>query len=191
MLTCVLAIVPVKGLEGGKSRLAPVLSPAERSELVLRMLDFVLEACAESLCVTETLVVTPDARIARGDRLVIDRGTGHAEAIATALADPRARAGAIVVMADCPLATPEALDRLAEAARPVALARAADGGMNGLALRELGLFEPAFGVPASARVTADRARAAGIEPAVLDDPLLAFDVDTPSDLERLRALVAA
>jgi len=187
----VLAIVPVKGLDGSKTRLAKVLSASERAELVVTMLDCVLEACSEAAAVHETLVVTPDARVARGDHVLIDEGEGHAPAIARALADPRARDGAIVVMADCPLVLPEAIDRLADAARPVALARASDGGMNALAVRAPSAFEPVFGVRHSARRTEERARAAGIEAVVVDDPLLAFDVDRPADLERLRGLVAA
>jgi len=187
----VLGIVPVKGLDGPKSRLAGVLSASERAELVVTMLECVLEACAESAAVRETLVVTPDERVALGHAVLIDEGAGHAPAIARALADPRAREGAIVVMADCPLVLPEAIDRLAEAARPVAIARAGDGGMNALAVRDPAAFEPAFGVRHSARRTDERARAAGIEAVVVDDPLLAFDVDRPADLERLRGLVTA
>ena len=186
-----LAIVPVKGLNGAKTRLSPVLSASERRDLVLTMLDCVLEACEGAEAVTRTLVVTPDTTLGRGDEVLVDEGAGHAPAIATALADPRAARGAIVVMADCPLVLPEALDRLAEAARPVAIARAADGGMNALALTRAGAFEPAFGTRGSASETERRARAAGIEAAVVDDPLLAFDVDRPADLERLRGLVAA
>jgi 2-phospho-L-lactate/phosphoenolpyruvate guanylyltransferase len=187
----VLAIVPVKGLDGAKTRLAGVLSPSERAELVLTMLDCVLEACAESAAIDEILVVTPDERVARGDAVLVDEGAGHAPAIARALADPRARGGAVVVMADCPLVLPEAIDRLAEAAQPVAIARATDGGMNALAVRDPAAFEPAFGVRHSARRTDERARAAGVDAVILDDPLLAFDVDRPADLERLRGLVAA
>jgi 2-phospho-L-lactate guanylyltransferase len=187
----VLGIVPVKGLDDAKSRLAGMLSASERAELVVTMLECVLEACAESTAVHEMLVVTPDERVARGNAVLVDEGAGHAPAIARALADPRARAGAIVVMADCPLVLPEAIDRLADAAQPVAIARATDGGMNALAVRDPTAFEPAFGVPHSARRTDERARAAGIDAVVVDDPLLAFDVDRPADLERLRGLVAA
>jgi 2-phospho-L-lactate guanylyltransferase len=187
----VLAIVPVKGLRDSKSRLAAVLTEAERGVLVREMLDCVLEACAEAAAIEATLVVTPDPALAPELDALVDGGVGHAEAIAQALADPRADGGAVVVMADCPLALPEALDRLVEAAGPVALAPAEDGGLNALALRNPQAFEPAFGVPEAARVTVERARAAGLEPAVLDEPLLAFDVDRPADLERLRALVAA
>jgi 2-phospho-L-lactate guanylyltransferase (CobY/MobA/RfbA family) len=76
--------------------------------------------------------------------------------------------------------TAASLDALADAARPVALAPSHDGGVNALALRDPALFEPTFGVPAE--TTIERARAAGLDPAIVDDPSLAFDVDRPEDL---------
>ena len=176
-----LAIVPVKGLDGAKSRLAPALRPDERAQLVVDMLDRVLAACEASTAITRTLLVTPEPRLARnGVDVLVDEGTGHADAIAVALADPRAREGAIVVMADCPNVTAEALDALAEAARPLSLAPSRDGGVNALALRNPELFQPPFGVPA--QTTIENARAAGLEPAILDDASLALDVDRPEDL---------
>jgi 2-phospho-L-lactate/phosphoenolpyruvate guanylyltransferase len=182
----VLAIVPVKGLNGAKTRLAPLLSPDERAELVRGMLAAVLAACAESESITSTLVVTPELELAPGDvDVLLDPGDGHATAVASALADGRAADGALVIMADCPLATGGALDRLARAAAPVALVPALDGGLNALALSNPGLFEPVFGVSDAAARTVERARAAGIEPVVVAEPLLAFDVDRPSDLKRL------
>jgi 2-phospho-L-lactate/phosphoenolpyruvate guanylyltransferase len=182
----VLAIVPVKGLNGAKTRLVPLLSPDERAELVRGMLAAVLTACAESESVLSTLVVTPEPELAPvGIEVLQDSGHGHAAAVASALADRRAANGALVVMADCPLATGGSLDRLARAAAPVALVPALDGGLNALALSSPSLFEPVFGVPDAALRTVERARVAGIEPAVVDEPLLAFDVDRPSDLKRL------
>ncbi|MGH3023465.1 MAG: 2-phospho-L-lactate guanylyltransferase, partial [Gaiellaceae bacterium] len=89
------------------------------------------------------------------------------------------------VMADCPLVTAEALDALVEAARPLALAPARDGGVNALALRSPNDFRPRFGVPAA--TTLAEARAAGLETTVLDDPLLALDVDRPADYDLLLA----
>ena len=179
-----LAIVPVKGLDGAKTRLAPVLSPAARRRLVLEMLGRVLAACHASAAITRTLLVTPDPKLApAGVEVFADGGTGHADALAAALADPRAEGGALVVMADCPLATGESLDRLAAAARPLALAPSRDGGVNALALQPVNGFRPPFGVPAN--VTLARARRAGIATAVLDDPLLALDVDRPEDYELL------
>ena len=181
-----LAIVPVKSLNGAKTRLVPILSPDERAELVRGMLAAVLTACAESESVMSTLVVTPEPELAPvGIEVLLDSGDGHAAAVASALADRRAANGALVVMADCPLATGGSLDCLARAAAPVALVPALDGGLNALALSSPSLFEPVFGVPDAALRTVERARLAGIEPAVVDEPLLAFDVDRPSDLKRL------
>lgn len=186
-----LAIVPVKGLDGAKSRLAPALSEAERRALVRRMLAAVLAACDAARRVDRVLVVTPDPALASDREVLEDPGVGHGFAVALALRDERARDGALVVMADCPLVTAASLDALVAAARPLALAPARDGGLSAIALADPALVEPAFGEPESARVTVARARSAGIEPALLDDAGLAFDVDRPDDLERVRPLLAA
>jgi 2-phospho-L-lactate/phosphoenolpyruvate guanylyltransferase len=186
MLDRVLAIVPVRGREG-KHRLDGFLSPDERARLVEAMLADVVEACDEARSVREILVVTPEpAVVPAGANVLEDDGSGHPAAIERALGDARARNGVLVVMADCPLATGEALDALASAARPVALVAAADGGMNALALRAPVALEPAFGVPGAAQETLERAGTAGIAAAVVEEPGLAFDVDHPADVWKLR-----
>jgi 2-phospho-L-lactate/phosphoenolpyruvate guanylyltransferase len=180
----VLAIVPFKGLEGAKSRLAGILDAEERARLALDMLERVLAACEQAGSIRRTLLVTPDLSLFSGGREVLaDSGTGHADAIDLALAHPRAQDGALVVMADCPLVEPQALDGVVEAATPLALVPSEDGGVNALALRPLDGFRPRFGVTAESMIAS--ARAAGLEPAVVDDPRLAFDVDRPADLARL------
>jgi 2-phospho-L-lactate guanylyltransferase len=182
----VLAIVPFKGLDGAKTRLAAVLSSDERAQLARQLLERVLAACREAACIRETLLVTPAPGSApTGVPVLVDSGTGHADAISLALADQRARAGAIVVMADCPLVTPDALEVLAGAADPLALAPARDGGVNALALQAGTPFVPRFGVPVEEMVAA--ARAAGLEPALVEDPALALDVDRPEDYELVLA----
>jgi 2-phospho-L-lactate guanylyltransferase len=182
----VLAIVPVKGLDGAKSRLAAVFSPEARADLVRAMLTNVLAACAASQAVERVLLVTPEPDLAPdGVEVMVDEGIGHGEAVADALADPRASRGAIVLMADVPLVRPDSLDRLAAAASPVALAPALHGGMNAFAFRGELAFEPAFGVPDAAAVTVGRARAAGVDATVVDDPLLALDFDRPGDITAL------
>ncbi len=179
-----LAIVPVKGLDGAKTRLAPRLSANERARLVVEMLDRVLAACAGARAIGRTLLVTPEPGLARnGVEVLLDSGTGHADALALALADPRAAAGALVVMGDCPLVTASSLDALARAAQPLALAPARDGGVNALALSAVNGFVPRFGV--SVETTLAEARAAGLDPVVVDDPALALDIDRPEDYELL------
>jgi 2-phospho-L-lactate/phosphoenolpyruvate guanylyltransferase len=182
----VLAIVPVKGLDGAKTRLAPRLSADERARLVVDMLDRVLGACGEAGAIGRTLLVTPDAGLApAGVDVLVDEGTGHPDALALALADPRATGGALVVMGDCPLVTAASLDALVRAARPLALAPARDGGVNALALTAVNGFRPRFGVPVD--TTLAEARAAGFDPVVVEDPALALDVDRPEDYELLLA----
>jgi 2-phospho-L-lactate guanylyltransferase len=186
MLRAVLAIVPVRGRDG-KHRLDGLLTPDERARLVGAMLADVLAACAEAQRVRATLVVTPEPAVAPpGVDVLEDEGVGHAEAVERALADPRARNGALVVMADCPLVTPSALDALAEAADPIALVRAPDGGMNAIAVRTADAVRPAFGVPGAAEATLERVRAAGLGARVVDEPTLSFDVDHPPDVWKLR-----
>ena len=181
-----LAVVPVKGRDGAKTRLAPLLPPEERTRLVLEMLERVLAACAEARAITGTLLVTPDPGFApRGVEVLEDAGTGHPAAIAAALRDARARQGVVVVMADCPLVRAECLDALAEAATPLALAPSRDGGVNALALRPLNGFVPPFGVPVAQTLAA--ARAAGLDATVVDDSRLALDVDRPEDYQAMLA----
>ena len=88
-------------------------------------------------------------------------------------------------MADCPLVRPDSLDALAAAAAPLAMAPSRDGGVNALALREVNGFIPPFGVPMEETIAA--ARAAGLETAVIQDLLLALDVDRPEDYEAMLA----
>jgi 2-phospho-L-lactate guanylyltransferase len=183
-----LAIVPVNTPEGAKRRLAEVLTPEQRAGLVAAMLGDVLDACRRAHAVERIVVVTPDPSLAPPDvEILADPGRGHAEAIALALATAPAD-GALVVMADCPLSTPEALDHLAAGARPVALAPAQDGGTNALAMRPANAVAPAFGLRDGAALIVERARRAGFEATVLDDPGLALDVDTPEDLQRVLEL---
>jgi 2-phospho-L-lactate/phosphoenolpyruvate guanylyltransferase len=175
-----LAIVPFKGVDGAKTRLAAVLSEEQRERLALEMLERVLAACEGASSIERTLLVTPESGLSTEVDVLVDAGTGHADAVALALADPRAQAGALVLMADCPLAEADAIDRLVDAARPLALVPARDGGINALALRDLELFSPTFGVPAGETIA--RARLAGLDPAVVDDERLSLDVDRPEDL---------
>jgi 2-phospho-L-lactate guanylyltransferase len=176
-----LAIVPFKGLNGAKTRLAAVLSPEERARLALDMLERVLDACANAASIRRTLLVTPDRGLQteEGD-VLLDEGTGHADAVRLALADQRARSGAIVVMADCPLVTSESLDALVRVARPLALVPARDGGVNALALQDPNAFSPTFGIRFEETIAA--ARAAGLEPVIVEDDRLSLDVDRPEDL---------
>jgi 2-phospho-L-lactate guanylyltransferase len=184
----VLAIVPVNAPGEAKRRLAPFLTEEQLTALVLAMLADVLDACRQAASIDRTLIVSPDTSLAPpGVEVLRDPGRGHAAAIELALAAAN-EDGAVILMADCPLVTAEALDRLVGRAQPIAVGPAQDGGTNALAMRPASLLIPAFGVRNGAAVIVERARAAGLEPAVIDDPGLALDVDTLEDIERVREL---
>jgi 2-phospho-L-lactate guanylyltransferase len=155
----------------------------DRTALAHAMLADVLAAAAS---LGEVLVVAPDAdRVPDGVVHVADPHRGQGAAVRAAL-DAAASTGLpapfLVVNADLPCAGTRDLLALAGAVPDggLALAAAADGTTNALALSAAGLFEPVYG-PGSA------ARFAALAPSRrLDAPNLMDDVDTLADLLRLR-----
>src|SRR2546423_2943842 len=147
-------VVPFRG--GGKRRLAPAQREA-RTALALAMLADVLGACG---AVARTIVVTADeaartVAVELGVAALDDPGGGQGAAVAHALQTCPA-APTLVVNADLPCVVPDDLRAFESAIPPdgLALAPAADGTTNALALADPGLFRPLYG-PGSA----DRFRA--------------------------------
>jgi len=173
-------VVPFRGAEG-KSRLGPVAS-AGRAALARAMLADVAAACSD---VGQTYVVAPSGEVVAGVTLVAEgprRGQGAAvETGLTAAIAAGAATPVVVVNADLPCVAPRDLLALAGAvpAGGLAIAPAADGTTNALALAAPELFAPLYG-PGSA------ARFAVLGPSrLLELPNLMDDVDTAADLERL------
>lgn len=163
-------VVPFRA--GGKSRLPASI----RAELALAMLGDVLAA---AVATGPTRLVTSDlagAHLAAGlgADVLADPGGGQGAAVLAGLA--QVEGPCLVVNADLPCATPDALARLA--ATCPALVAAADGTTNALSLPVPARFATLYG-PGSA----SRFAAAGFVPASI--PELAHDVDTLADLERL------
>jgi 2-phospho-L-lactate guanylyltransferase len=162
-------VIPYRG--DAKRRLSAPL----RAALAVAMLGDVVEAARE---VGRVLVVTDDdAVVPAGAETVPDPGEGLGTAVASGLA--RVSGHVLVVNADLPAATPEALRRLSEAG--LALVEAPDGTTNALSLTDPSLFAPLYG-PGSA----DRFRAHAPF-ATVSIPELEADVDSDADLERLAA----
>ena len=108
------AIVPVKPLRRGKSRLSGVLSPEERNDLNRRLLTHTLETLSAIPDIEQVLVISRDQAalsLARehGARTVLENGAPElnvALARATIVVKNYATRGLLIVPADLPLISP-------------------------------------------------------------------------------------
>ena len=188
------AVVPVKDLLHVKQRLAGALAPAERQALFTAMLEDVLEALAGSAGLAGILVVTRDAqatKLARhyGARVLVEpenRGHTAASSLGAATLAAEGATGMMQLPADLPLlsaADVEAVLRCARRARPPSRwrLRATGSGSNAVACSPPDLLPLRFGDD-SFYPHLKRARGLGIEPALVERPGLALDIDTPADL---------
>jgi 2-phospho-L-lactate guanylyltransferase len=186
------AVVPVKQLARAKQRLSGLLGPEQRRLLCDAMLDDVLAALAAARGLAGILVVSSDpaARMLamrHGARLLDDTGQGLNAAIAHAAGALAAEGAAamLVIHGDAPLATADEIEALIAAhAAGHAVALAADrrgDGTNALLCAPPDTMSFHYG-PGSFAAHREAARAAGHEPAVLDLPGLALDIDTADDL---------
>jgi 2-phospho-L-lactate guanylyltransferase len=186
-------VIPIRAFALGKARLADELGPVERADLGRRLADGVVTAAAPY----DIVVVSSDTAVrawaaARGLTLVDDPGSLDAAAV-TGCAALRARgfARAVVAHADLPRAS-----TLANIARDASLPIVAlvpchrDDGTPVLSVPLDVDFRFAYG-PGSFRRHVAIARELGLGVRVVRDAELAFDVDTPDDLELLSAATAA
>jgi 2-phospho-L-lactate guanylyltransferase len=185
--------VPVRRLDDAKTRLAPLLSPRERGELMLAMLDDVLAASARQAA-WQTWVVSADPTVldaaeALGASPVQETGTGLLAAVrqVEGLALRREASELAVLLADLPWITEGSLaDALRLEAPVVAVRAASDGGTNLLVRRPPDAIRARFGRESYAkhRWAAQRAR---VSVRAVESEELAFDLDGPDDLVRLLA----
>lgn len=187
------AIVPVRALEGAKSRLGEVLDAEERHDLAVALLEGTVRAAVATRSLTGVLVVSPDpAALAiaeeAGARPLRQTTSGLNAALGEARAEAlRLGATEIVVLpTDLPRIGPDVLDDLVAEARRTAgslvlLVPDRHGrGTNALFLRPPGIIEFAFGGD-SRLAHAALAGAAGVPYRELEGPL-SMDLDTPEDL---------
>jgi 2-phospho-L-lactate/phosphoenolpyruvate guanylyltransferase len=187
-------IVPHRGLEAAKTRLAPSLDPSERIMLASQLLQRVVRVARE---VTEDVVVISPSRPlaeiveASGGRLSVQRGMGLNEGLDQARTDALIDGieTLVVLHGDLPnlraddiRALVGALPTDREAGVAIAPDRAGTG-TNALALRPPGVIGFRFGVGSFAAHAAEVERA-GVPAVAVDRAGLAFDLDTPEDLTR-------
>jgi 2-phospho-L-lactate guanylyltransferase len=192
--------VPIRGLETSKTRLGEALDAEERQELVVDLLRRTLAATRDASRIAGTVVVTRDpdaAGIATDLRAIglVERAPGLNEAIVAArsLAVARGASAVVVIPADLPGITSDAIDELVDRASRIAEVPDADRrgvvalipdrhdrGTNALFIAPPDLIDPAFG-EASRDRHRTAATAAGAAYLELDGPLT-LDLDTAADL---------
>jgi 2-phospho-L-lactate guanylyltransferase len=186
-------IVPVKPFGTGKSRLAGVLTPAQRGALTHELLVRTIRLAqaggrfAGCLVVSRSRQVLAEAR-QLGASTLREVGPGGLNEAVAAACDAAARLGAervLVLPADLPEVTAADLDAIhahAAAGADVIVAPSQDGGTNALCLPLPPPFAFAFG-PGSFACHTALAEAAGCRLAIYTSPTLAFDLDWPEDLQ--------
>ncbi len=191
------AIVPVKPLAKGKTRLANTLGPAERTQLNREMLEHILTELAAVAEVERTLVVSRDSAVLalardKGARTLSERQPAELNRAlerATGAAQAYGASGVLILPADLPLATRDDIRALvALGARPPVVVIAPDRrgeGTNALLVAPIGLIEYAFGANSYQRHLKE-ATASGARLEVCDIVRLTVDVDLPEDLALVR-----
>lgn len=194
------AILPIKTFAKAKQRLDDGLDEGTRRVLAQAMVSDVLVALRRATEIDEVLVVTADDHAAQiaggyGAGVLMDHECGHnAAAAAGVLAATTAKAArALLVPGDCPLLDPREVDALIRRAGAAAVVIVPDRhgtGTNALLITPPDALEPSFGPDSCARHLAN-AEHDGISAEVVEVPSLAFDIDTPDDLDALQAALEA
>ena len=194
------ALVPVKALALGKSRLASRLSTVEREELSLAMLQDVLRAVQEASSIDGGLVIHSDPRVAEvaremGMDSVFESPTS--DDLNTALSQglellaARGAEAVLILPADLPLADAGSIEKLVATSNvdpSVAICPSLDGdGTNALLLRPADCILPSFG-PGSYERHIARARDRGCQISIVSSEQLGLDIDEPHHLDHLLEL---
>ena len=189
------AIVPVKPLRRGKSRLADTLNEDERAELNSQLLKHTIETLKETAKVEAILVISRDPKalaIAHdlGARTIREDGAPDLNTAlkrATAIAKMYTTNGVLVLPADLPLISKEDVEKLIDTAkeyqRVVVITPDRHGnGTNALLVSPSGIIEYDYGEKSFER-HCQRAREAGARLEICQLPSVELDLDLPEDLE--------
>ena len=188
------AIVPVKPLRRGKSRLSEVLSEEQRLGLNSQLLTHTVDTLREIPEIEQVLVVSRDPAAlslarAHGARTVQENGAPElniALTRATIVAKQYATRGVLIIPSDLPMISKEdvgvMLDLVKEPPVVVVAPDRKREGTNALLVCPVGLIEYDYG-PNSFERHCMRAKNAGARLEICELPSLALDMDIPEDLE--------
>jgi 2-phospho-L-lactate guanylyltransferase len=201
----IVAVVPVRSLRHGKSRLSPVLDNEARETLLRHVADRVVTAAVDSGLIETVLVVSPEEEtlawaVGLGPSVVAvpqpeqQPGLNGAIAAGRAWGLDRGASAVISLFADLPLIVPDDIRDLVARTEPVVLGPdRRDEGTNALLLRLAGRgseFRFAFGEESLTKHL-EEARRLGLEAVIHRAPGTAFDLDSPDDWADFIAVAAA
>lgn len=189
-----LAIIPIKHLSQGKTRLFPRLERADLEQLSLAMLQDIVSALRQTPSIDRVAVVTPDASVAdcassAGAIALLRDDPGLNESIDAATRELAAAGeSTLVMLGDVAGALPDEieclyqhLDRKATGAQ-VVLAPSRDGGTAALLRAPASAIASRFG-PQSCRAHRDQAERCGVAYRELCLASLSIDLDRPEDVD--------
>ncbi len=188
------AIVPVKPLRRGKSRLAGVLTEEERLDLNSQLLIHTVDTLSEIPEIEQILVVSRDQAAlalarAHGARTVQENGAPELNVAltrATIVAKRYATRGVLIIPSDLPMISKEDVYAMLELVKdPPVVVVAPDRkkeGTNALLVCPVGLIEYDYG-PNSFERHCQGANQAGARLEICELSSLALDMDVPEDLE--------
>jgi 2-phospho-L-lactate/phosphoenolpyruvate guanylyltransferase len=198
-----LAIIPVRSLTTGKTRLASAVNTETRRELTERMLAITLSACRTSTVIDQILVISPDIdalafAYALDHEVIAVRQSQDRPGLIPALDQARRVSivnqfeTTVVLFADLPLVNGDDVAEFVSTPGQIVIAPDQNRiGTNGLLLRrgevDLSDFTFRFGT-ASFGAHVEESKRLGIDPAIVEIAGLGFDLDTPDDLGNLVTL---
>jgi 2-phospho-L-lactate guanylyltransferase len=190
------AIVPVKPLERGRSRLADIFTQDERTTLNRFLLENTLRVLSSVPDIENVMVISPDPAtlsIARdlGARTVQENDEPHLNITlmrATVVAQTYETRGVLILPADLPLITSEDIELMLEKlGEPPAVVIAPDRhreGTNALLVCPAGLLDYQYG-PKSFEKHCRLAHQAGASVEICELSSLSLDLDDPADIAYL------
>ena len=192
------ALVPLKDRSAAKSRLSGELTLESRRQLATGLAENVLEALSHAREITGLYVVTDDNHLSRladsyGAKVLADPQKGLNHAVSFGL-EQLAKHGVdqcLVLHGDLPLVSGPDIDGLVrsyrrqlEATQTEAIGLVAckdESGTNALLLRPSLNFDLHYGQNSFHKHLQEAARC-GVQPIILDHPVVALDIDAPEDL---------
>lgn len=186
-------VIPAKGFQGAKQRLAPILNADERRQLARAMLTDTLLACGKSRLLSGYAVVTSDSSVAevatsyKADVIWQPSAGGHSQAVtyAVSICQQDGRTSMLTLPGDLPLLRPDDIDAILIPAEPeaavVLVPNRDEMGTNAMLLSPPDCLPLQFGYDSfkrHLRLAAERQLRVDVRRL----PRVGLDIDEPQDL---------